>query len=299
MLLVGMLISAIVFALLLINFSQIRLIQVIQGAAVATLVLNLIALWKQEARDPKLTKHARPIRAFRETLRDHCALPGTMRRLTATALGTAAFSMQDVLLEPYAGQVLGLSIAATTGLTALLAASGITGLTLAAQWLGRGLDPHRLAAHGLTIGLAAFSLVVFSAPLTSTLLLVAGVALIGFGGGLFAHGTLTAAMNATRGTDSGIALGAWGSVQATAAGSAIAIGSILRDAVSTTAVSGELGTALADPTTGYTVVFHIELALMFAALVAVGPLVRPSMAPREDPSDTQRQPSSQLATSNS
>jgi len=29
-----------------------------------------------------------------------------------------------------------------------------------------------------------------------------------------------------------------------------------------------------DPSTGYSVVYHIEIALLFATLVAIGPLVR-------------------------
>ena len=52
MLLLGMVAGGTVFGLLLSDFSQIRLIQVVQGAALATMVLNLLALWKQEARDP-------------------------------------------------------------------------------------------------------------------------------------------------------------------------------------------------------------------------------------------------------
>ena len=101
-----------------------------------------------------------------------------------------------------------------------------------------------------------------------------GTALIGFGGGLFAAGTLTAAMALARDGESGLALGTWGAVQATAAGSGIAIGGGLRDAVSSLAESGALGRALADPSTGYSVVYHIEIALLFATLVAIGPLVR-------------------------
>jgi BCD family chlorophyll transporter-like MFS transporter len=37
------------------------------------------------------------------------------------ALGTMGFGMADVLLEPYGGQVLGLTVAQTTKLTAVLA----------------------------------------------------------------------------------------------------------------------------------------------------------------------------------
>jgi MFS transporter, BCD family, chlorophyll transporter len=48
MLLLGMVVSAAVFGTLLRDFSQVHLIQIIQGAAMLTMVLNCAALWKQE-----------------------------------------------------------------------------------------------------------------------------------------------------------------------------------------------------------------------------------------------------------
>jgi BCD family chlorophyll transporter-like MFS transporter len=50
----------------------------------------------------------------------------------ALGFGTVAFSMQDILLEPYGGQVLHLSVGSTTALTALLAVGGLFGFGLAA-----------------------------------------------------------------------------------------------------------------------------------------------------------------------
>jgi BCD family chlorophyll transporter-like MFS transporter len=76
----------------------------------------------------------------------------------------------------------------------------------------------------------------------------------------------------------GLALGAWGAVQATAAGGAIALGGALRDVTSELAVRGALGEALISPVTGYSVVYHLELLLLFVALIAIGPLVRPRRA---------------------
>ena len=72
---------------------------------------------------------------------------------------------------------------------------------------------------------------IFAAPLDRRRCSALGTALIGFGGGLFAVGTLTAAMALARDGESGLALGAWGAVQATAAGVAIALGGVLRDVV--------------------------------------------------------------------
>ena len=59
MLLLGMVGSGSLFGALLADFSQMRLIQVVQGAALLTMVLNLVALWKQEARDPARTAAGR------------------------------------------------------------------------------------------------------------------------------------------------------------------------------------------------------------------------------------------------
>ena len=59
MLLLGMVLSALAFGTALADFSQLRLIQVIQSAAVVTLVLNVVALWKQEVRRPELTAPGR------------------------------------------------------------------------------------------------------------------------------------------------------------------------------------------------------------------------------------------------
>ncbi|WP_375466143.1 MFS transporter, partial [uncultured Methylobacterium sp.] len=99
MLLVGMMVSAVAFGLLLADFSKVRLIQVIQGTALVTIVLNGLALWKQEARDPHRTKEA-PRPSFSESWASYAGQARARRRLVATGLGTAAFSMQDILLEP-------------------------------------------------------------------------------------------------------------------------------------------------------------------------------------------------------
>ncbi|MFE1598870.1 BCD family MFS transporter [Methylobacterium sp. ID0610] len=274
MLLLGMMASAVVFGLALANFSAIRLIQVIQGAALATLVLNGVALWKQEPRRPSGASVQDSADGFGRAWAAYAAQPRARRRLLATGLGTAGFSMQDILLEPYGGQILRLPVAATTALTAVLAVGGGAGLLAAARWLNRGGDPFRVAAAGAVVGIAAFSAVVFAAPLGSGGLFAAGVALIGVGGGLFAHGTLTASMAGAGPQQAGLALGAWGAVQAGAAGLAIAASGIVRDAGSALAVAGRLGEALNDASTGYLVVYHIEIALLFATLIAIGPLVR-------------------------
>ncbi|MCY4310914.1 MAG: MFS transporter, partial [Rhodospirillaceae bacterium] len=96
MLLVGMMISSLIFGALLSDFSQLRLIQVIQAAALITICLNMVALWKQEVRDPARTSPDRVRPPLRELWRDVTAESSVRRLLLAVALGTAAFSMQDI-----------------------------------------------------------------------------------------------------------------------------------------------------------------------------------------------------------
>jgi BCD family chlorophyll transporter-like MFS transporter len=283
MLLAGMGASAAVFALLLVDFSALRLIQVIQGAAVVTMVLNGVALWKQEARQPQLTAPDRETPSFASQWRTLRSYNGTTRLLAAVALGAAAFSMQDVLLEPYGAEVLGLSVSGTTALTALWAIGALLGFATAARSLGRGGEHHRLAGGGALVGVGAFSLIILSAPMQAATLFYIGVFGVGLGGGLFAVGTLTAAMALARDSHSGLALGVWGAAQATAAGLAVALGGALRDVIAGLAQSGALGEGLAFPATGYSFVYHVEIALLFAALIAIGPLARHARASRASP----------------
>ncbi len=275
MLLLGMVGASLSFGVLLEQFDHLKLIKIIQGAAVCTMVLNLIALWKQEGRSaPENTVAQEAELSFVDSFRAFLKGGDASRLLVAVGLGAAGFNMQDILLEPYGGEILKLSVSATTSLTALMAGGTLAGLFFAARWLSRGRDAHHLAALGALFGIGGFSLVIFSAPFASLPLFWMGTALIGFGGGWFAVGTLTAAMALPERGHSGLAIGAWGAVQATAAGGGILLGGALRDLLSGMASRGALGPGLVSASVGYSFVYHLELALLFSTLVAIGPLVR-------------------------
>ena len=102
--------------------------------------------------------------------------------------------MQDIVLEPYGGEILHLTVGETTMLTALLAGGALAAFALAARILLHGFDPHRLAACGIVAGLIAFPAVIFAGAIGSPTLFRCGTLLIGFGAGLFAVSTLIAAM---------------------------------------------------------------------------------------------------------
>ena len=239
-LLLGSIVSALAFGAFLTDFTPGRLIQVIQGCAVVTVFLNLVATWKQEALNsiPLTSDPAAMAGTFRQSWDSFIVQRQALRRLIVIGIGTLAFTMSDVLLEPYGGQALGLGVGMTTRLTAILAGGSLVGFTIASQILSRGSDPVRLAGAGALMGLPGFAMIIVAAPIQSVSLFSVGVLLIGCGAGLFGHGTLTATMRDAPKGQVGMALGAWGAVQATAAGAGAAIGGVVRD------LAGVLGTGL-------------------------------------------------------
>jgi len=271
MLLLGMVASATLFGILLSDFSPGKLVQVIQGAAVATLLLNGIALWKQETRHSAPKAVARDP-GFSEAWAHFTSGSNVIRRLIAVGVGTMAFSMEEVLLEPYGGQILGLSVSDTTKLTGLFAIGGLIGFGLASRILSRGFDPFRMAGYGVQVGIPGFAAVILAAPVASPLaspaLFAIGTFMIGAGAGLFGHGTLTATMNLAPPGQRGLALGAWGAVQATAAGLGIALGGVIRDIVAAIGPQTQAGAAFA-----YNFVYGLEIALLALTLFAMMPLL--------------------------
>ncbi len=280
MLLLGMVVASLSYGAMLRHFNKIVLIQVIQGAAEITLLLNIFAVWKQEARGSAPTRKpavARPpfLTAWRHFAAEN---PQLTRLLAAIGIGTFAFTLQDVLLEPFGGQVLGLGVAATTLLTGIMAVGAIGSFAIAARRAQQGADPIRLCGAGAVIGMFGFALIIFSAPMQSGALLMLGALLIGFGNGLFSIGTLLRVMALPNKGENGLALGAWGAVQATAAGLAMAIAGGIRDGVSSVLATESAAISAVTPGAGYLAAYLVAVAGLLVLLVVLGPLAARSRA---------------------
>jgi len=265
MLLVGIIFSSMVFGHVLEDFTPGTLIRTVQAAAVMTIGLNVIALWKQESRS-----RDRPPGVYEEdpdflsSFKMFCSGDNAMRRLWAIGLGTLAFTMEDILLEPFGGEILGLRVAQTTYLTAFLAMGGLVGFAWASHVLSKGADPFKMASRGAMVGIPAFCAVIFSAPQASLPMFTIGVVFIGLGAGLFGHGTLTATMNSAPPGQAGLALGAWGAVQASAAGVGMALGGIFRDIAAQFTTSAN----------AYAIVYSLEIVLLISTILIMIPLVK-------------------------
>ncbi|MFK8079880.1 MAG: PucC family protein [Granulosicoccus sp.] len=277
-LLTGMLISALVFGSVLEEFSPGQLVRVIQGAAVATVFLNFVAMWQQETLQQGKDKVTTVDPTFSESWHRFCAGDGAVRQLVIVGFGTLAFGMADVLLEPFGGHVLNMSVSATTKLTALLALGGLLGFGLASRILGKGGDPYRMVLSGALVGLPAFGFVMLAAPLSLPVLFLLGNFMIGFGAALFGHGTLTATMNRAPEHQAGLALGSWGAVQATAAGVAIALSGVIRDVVNSAVQNSD--SQLWGIASGYIVVYALEILLLLVTIAAAYPLIKDRLISR-------------------
>ena len=273
MFLFGMGISAVVIGILLADFSKLRLIQVVQGSAVLTLILNLVAVWRQEQiiiNQKKNDKSEKFFLSWKKFISDR----KTNSLIWVVFWGTLAFSMQDVLLEPYGGQILGLSVSETTNLTGVWALGALLGLALAANNSKKTVSSVSNAMTALLIGIVGFSAIIFSSPMQFPFLYFLGTLFIGFGTGLFSVSLLIIAMALSSKTNlgSGFILGSWGAAQALGAGLGIAVGGILRDVVNKIALSGYLGSTFENNSIGYIFVYHLEILFIFITLIVLGML---------------------------
>jgi BCD family chlorophyll transporter-like MFS transporter len=98
------------------------------------------------------------------------------------------------------------------------------------------------------------------------------------------------AMTIAKSETSGLALGAWGAVQATCAGAGIAIGGLLRDLIAMLVERGDGAASMATRASGYATVYTLEIALLLAGLAALGPLVGPRRNRSPEDADLQGQP---------
>lgn len=233
MLILGTVVSAIVVSALLVDYSHILLIQVMQSSAVIMVILTVIALWGQERLRPDGS-----IISKLETVRVRLSLWESIKQLGGQTvlqglfaiifIATMAFATHDVLLEPYGGQVLGMSVAETMQLTALWGVMTIVGVGSAGAMLWRKVAPAALIGIGCFVGVLGFGMVGAS-DIHSVTLFRFGVGLISMGKGLFIVGSVILVMSLVDVSHAGLFLGIWGIVQAMAQGVGVIGGGFIRD----------------------------------------------------------------------
>lgn len=263
MLILGTIVSAIIVSGFLVDYSHRRLIEVMQGSAIGFVILTVIALWRQEQLNPDGS-----IRSKLETVRVRLSLWESVRMLGEQSVlkslfgiifvATIAFATHDILLEPYGGQVLQMSVSATMQLTALWGVATIIGVVAAALLLWRHRPPVLLIGLGCTIGLLGFGVISYASDAALVNPFRVGVALISIGRGLFLVGSVILVMSLTDVSHAGLFLGIWGIVQGFAQGFGTIGGGVVRDLA--LARTGSV-------VMGYTAVYTISLLLLFSVVL--------------------------------
>ncbi|MCU0627490.1 MAG: PucC family protein, partial [Gemmatimonadaceae bacterium] len=196
-----------------------------------------------------------------------------VRLLSVVGLGFMAFNLQDVLLEPYGGEILGLSYADTTALTGIMAVGAVLSFAVGARLMEKGWDPMRVALVGVLVGVVAFAIVTASSYLQVPMAFRGGVFLIGFGEALFGVGTLSYAMGMKNAVEQGMALGAWGAVFATGEGIGLAASGLIKDGVTAAIARGAFPAFGPPKVMPYDVVYLLEIGCLILTAVVMIPLM--------------------------
>lgn len=263
MLFVGIIATAISTSIALRVYTIDGLVTLFSVAGVLAVMFSLIALLGQERRRAAgvIVRKERFSDAFRLVTRSR------QTRWFASFLLLSMFSlfMQDVILEPFGGEVFGLSAAVTTRFNAYMG----VGLIAAMLFGGMYLIPKRGKPWVTTLGcilmVVSFSSLAASSFFAFAPLLPLVIALLGLGAGLYTVGGVSLMMDMTSSEHTGLFVGAWTLIQALAKGPAsLASGGLFN-------LFLFLG---ADAPQAYGAVFTIEalgvfLSIFFLARVAV------------------------------
>lgn len=261
MMIFGIAVTAGVSGQLLDPFSFDRLIAVTAGVCLIAAVLASIAAWGSWGiTRPVLEKPAVAADAgFGTALRDALADPATRRFALFVFAAMLAYSAQDLILEPFAGRVFGLTPGESTKLGGTQHGGVMLGM-LGAAFLSARFGSLRGWAAGGCIASALTLIALARSPMMGgqdVLRIV--VFALGVANGVFAVGAIGSMMgmtaaDTTRGT--GIRLGVYGAAQAIAYG----VGSLGGGVASDLTIR-----AFGDPMRGYTAVFAGEAVLFFIA----------------------------------
>jgi BCD family chlorophyll transporter-like MFS transporter len=225
MMMVGILLGALGGALYLQEFSFSRLVSLFGIAGALVVALTLVALWGVERR--RSSPHSASASSLRLSLRILSHSRQTRLFFLFLLLGLFFHFMQDVILEPFGGEVLGLSVRDTTMFNAYNMVGVITGLLVGGGFVIPRIGKKRTAAAGNLIGVAAFALLALIALSGNPAPVAPVIMLMGLGTGAFTVGGVSLMMDLTINGQAGLFVGAWTLAQALAKfGSSVLSGTI-------------------------------------------------------------------------
>lgn len=168
----------------------------------------------------------------------------------------AAILGQDVLLEPYGGEVFDLPVSATTRITSIWGGCVLVTL-LVAGWLERRIDKRHVASLGAWMAIAGFAAISLGGVIVQVSVFYLGVVLLGLGTGFATVSNLSLMLDMTT-ARVGLYMGAWGIADALARLLGAVMSGVVRDLVTQFSHHAAVG---------YITVFIIEAVLLGISLV--------------------------------
>jgi BCD family chlorophyll transporter-like MFS transporter len=236
-------------------FSRETLFAVFGGVWLASVLMVLVGSVRVEPQaSGRTVQHSadNPVTAIQVVM----ANPSAQRFFVYLVLVLVSIHAQDVLLEPFGAEVLGMSVAQTSRLSSIwgigVFVTLLGGIPLVRYW---GKKPS--ANAGALVAAAGFASIVLCGALGTVPGFMFAILLLGLGAGLMTVANLSFMMDMVIPEAAGLYMGAWG--VANFAGQAI--GNILSGGLRDLAFW-----LTRDPIVGYSVVFGLEVVGLFIAI---------------------------------
>ncbi len=249
MMMVGILVGVFVSIRLMERYTPQGLVLLFLVMAGLLLALTALAIWGQER--PRGTRLSQDALTLKQAVRLLTISQQTRFFFAFLFAGIFFQFVQQMALEPFGGDVFGLSLKETTLFNAYQMVGVLLGMALSGAWLARRVGKKATTGLGSAVTGIAFTLLTLASLGGYLPLVRPAIFVTGLGMGMFTVGGLSLMMDLTVKEQVGLFMGAWTLAQALANGLASVGGGILHDA----------GLALfASEAGAYALVFGVEAA---------------------------------------
>jgi BCD family chlorophyll transporter-like MFS transporter len=266
MMIFGIAMTAGIVGTLIDPYTPLRLIEIVAAVVLIAIGVTTLAVWGIE-RGLKVTREPDPT-PFREGLAEVWAEPKARNFTMFVFLAMTAYFMQELILEPYAGLVFGLTPGQTTSLSGAQNGGVFIGmLTVGIMATGLKIGALRNWVMAGCLGSAgALAIITLLGPLGPGAPILPAVMTLGFFNGMFAVaaiGSMMALAGEGRERREGTRMGLWGAAQAIAAGFGGLVGAAMADILRLTLTN----------TQAFGAVFLFEASLFIAAAVVAAKIM--------------------------
>ena len=225
------------------------------------LALALIATWGVEKKYSRFTKDTKTDREDSITIGRAIKILSTSRQtsifFTFLSVLTIGLFMQEAVLEPYGGEVFGMSIGETTLLNGFWGGGILLGYSVTGFFIIPALNKKLTTKLGCILVAFCFGLIILAGFTQQPRMLQAAMVLFGVAAGIATVGGISLMLDLTAAKTAGTFIGAWGLAQAMSRGLATLIGGIILD----------IGKSIfAAPLLSYGLVFAIQAVGMILAI---------------------------------